>query len=716
MPTHSDGQKKDEPTAPVAQSDANAVKKPETDLNECDKPAPGAAGSAAETIKVCSDAIFALMKAALLAMAGAIIILASGTVIWRDLHQRLINVNIEPQAEKLLRDHAIYFDLPSTLVDEVNARIYGVDEIVRSEAFENILPTENSEAVSFKPFGLDISTNDITSLVRNVFRTLPEFVVQIGMMCSPFPCDEARAAGSPTWLAGKLTLLVKLKGPTKNQLRSFPLAAGSRGLRRGLREAMEKTSMVLEQADPLRASVLYLNEPWSMVFDDERIKYWDMVASTTFAPGARVGAGRCLADLVFGDSMVHREDFQSGLDTLRLVSANPDVSAVGKIHAQTDTAGYLALAGECGPPDSRMPSFRAAFAALESLKSIKRQAMSQEEHSRIVEFELTTEIMQAFSKLVDEGSRDLLCGRGGHAADIEPKAKRYASLIPLIDGLPARVPHDRDNNSIHAVVELLSEMQENIATRGDLWSRYEVSRAILKLIGPYLHNDSHPRVLFMAQGQALMDMTLAELDLLSTRHDARLGQSLQSSISSNLRAATVAFENAAATSSISALTEPFSDLEPRVMLGDALYLGGDERRAKAAYAAAAKEFVEEDEPLNNDMVSLAKAAARWATILIEEGACKNKPARDQDWDAVWSPLGATKDKDLCLFTRADPAQAEVDKFGMLRVLYRLISESVRCTCAKPDAVGEICAKPNALRCDVVLRSHEAARVPENARA
>ena len=693
MPAESDGQKKDEPTVLAAESKSDAIKNPETDHNESDKPATAPAKSTAEAIKVWSDAIFALMKLALLATVGALLIVASGIAIWRDLHQQLINVNIDPQAEKLLLDHGIYFDLRSMLVDQVNARIYGVNEIVRSQAFrsqafEDVLPTENSEAVSFKPFGLDISTDYIMSLVRNVFGGSPEFEVQVGMMCSPSPCGEAITADSPASAAQQLTLRVKLQGPANIEPLTFPLTGGSFGLRRGLRDAMDKTSeKVLELADPLRASVLYLNEPQSMVFEDEQMKYWNMAAGTTFAPSARGEAGRCVAEVVFGCSAFFRGDPQ-WFDILSRVGTSPDASDTCKIQAQTDIAIYADDIALCGSPDGRMPWISEASTALEGLKIIKRRAMSHDEHSRIVALEIQTEIIEAFSKLVDEGSGTLLCGTDGPATNVQPKAKRYARLIPLIDGLPARVPHDLDNASIHAVVGLLSQVQQKIATRGDLWSRVAVSSAILKLIDPYLHsNDSHPRLLFLAQGRALMEMALAAFEAQSLPHDEKMDQSLQgaiSSINSNLWAATVAFENAAATSSVSPLTEPFSDLEPTVMLADVLYLRGNENGAKAAYAAAAHKFTEEDEP-HDEMVWLAKAAARWASILVEEGACKSQPARDQDWDAVWSPLGAAKDNDLCLLTRADPPPPpELGKFGMLQVVYPLISESVR-QCAHTEA-------------------------------
>jgi hypothetical protein len=679
-PANPDGHRE---TQADAKSTANLATQEEFDGAEAGRPASGAR-SGADAVKLWADAIFALMKSALLLMVAAVVIFASATAIWRDLHQRLINVNIDPQAQKLLRDQGIYFDLRSMLVDKVNERVFGVDEIVKSVAYENLLPTENSASVSFKPFGLDISTDDITGMVRSVLRSPPEFVVHIGMTCS-LSCGEPGTA-EPR----KLTLLVRLQGPTKNETLSFELIGGSLRLRRGLREAMDKTSeKVLELADPLRASVLYLNEPQSMVFDDQRDNYWGKAAGTTFAPGARAGAGRCLADVVFGVSAFLRGD-PSGLDTLRLVGKSPDASATCKIAAMTDIALFELAMSEQAPAALRKRAFRASFAALESLKRIKRRTMSHGEHSRIVAIEIQTELLQTFNDLSGEGSSSLPTGTDGPKATVPSKARRYARLIPLIDGLPARVPDDRDNASIHEVVSLLSELQERIAAGGDLWSRVAVPNAVLRLISPYLHNDSHPRVLFMAQGQALMGMALAELDALSMPHAARMDPSLRSFISSNLQAAAVAFENAAATSSISRLTEPLSDLEPIVMRGDSLYLAGDENGAKAAYAAAAKKFVEEDEPLDIELVSLAKAAARWAAILVEEGACKGPPARDPAWDAAWSPLGAAGDINLCLLTQpAVPTPAELDKFGVLRVLYPLLSESVRqCTQARADATDE----------------------------
>ncbi len=675
MAADSDGHQTDGPVTPAAKSESAPGHHPENDPPESVNTGKRRSLSA-EAIKSCSDAAFALMKSSLFLIVGTVLIVASATAIWRDFHQRLINVDIDPQAEKLLLDHGIYLDLSSMLVDQVNARTFGVNQIVRSSAFENVLPTENPESVSFKPFGLDISTNEITSMVRNVLGSGPEFVVQIGMMCSPAPCEKVAAPGSP---AQRLTLLVKLQGPVKNETLTFELPAGSLGLRRGLRNAIEKTSeKVLELADPLRASVLYLNEPYSMVFRDQKLKYWEKAAGTTFAPGARAAAGRCLADVVFGCSTIQRGDCQSGMDTLHQVGAAPGVSPTCKIAAQTDIAifqdEFL-----CPPRD-----FDAAFAALDSLDNIARPAMSHDEHSRIVTTRIQTEILQSILSTLQKDTRNWLPSTDRSASAAQPQTNLYVSLIPLFDALPARVPHDQDNTSIHAVVSLLSGVQGVIAARLDPRTRTALSNAIINLIEPNLHGDSHPQQLFMALGMARMDMALAAIEDRALAPAAGSDQSRQDRVTSNLRAATVNFENAAATSSISPLTEPYSGLEPFVMQGDALYLNGDESGAIAAYSEAVKKFTEEDEPLNNEIISVAKAAARWATILLDGADCKSLPVTNSEWDATWSPLGAVKDNDLCVLTRsAPPSPAELDRFGMLRVLFPLIAESVH-HCRQPE--------------------------------
>jgi hypothetical protein len=652
---------------------------PEDEHQENDSPRPDAAvkRSTAAAIKAWSDAAYALMKSGLLLIVGAVLIVASVSAIWRDLHQRLINVDLDPQAEQLLLDHGIYFDLRSMLVDEVNQRTYGVNEIVRSSAFENVLPTQNPESVSFKPFGLDISTSEITGMVRNVLGSGPEFVVQIGMMCSPSPCEKADAASSA---AQKLTLLVKLQSPARNETLNFQLPGGSLGLRRGLRNAIEKTSeKVLELADPLRASVLYLNEPNSLVFRDQKLRYWEKAAGTTFAPGARAAAGRCLADVVFGCSAIERGDCESGVKTLNQLSAEPGVSPTCRIAAQTDIA-IFETENLCPPPD-----FGAAFAALDGLDNIARPAMSHDEHSRIVTVRLQTEILQSVMNLWQTDLRSRQSGQSRRAAGPPPKSNLYASLIPTFDQLPARVPSDRDNASLHAVVSLLSGLQTLIAPRLDPPTRQALSNAILNLIDRNLHGDSHPRQLFMAQGLARMDTALAALEDQTSQHGSDFHQSQQSTISLNLNAAIIAFQNAAATSSISPLTEPFSDLEPIVMQGDASYLNQDDAGAKAAYAATVRRFTEEDEPLDIELISLAKAAAHWAVILLDAGHCGYAPVKDPQWDAAWMPLGAASDNDLCVLTRpVPPSSAELDKFGMLRVLYPLLAESAR-HCAENDA-------------------------------
>jgi len=682
----------DEPNAqPSAEP---SVPKPRADhqpAGSAPKPHPD---SRAERAKNWADAAYALVKTILLFLAGAALIIVSTVAVWRDLRHRRITVAIDPQAEKLLLDHAIEFDLPSVLVDDVNAKITGVNEIVKSQAFENVLGTNTPDAVSFKPFGLDISTGDITGLVRNILGIPPEFVVQIGISCSPAPCA---AAATPSAPRESLTLFVKSQGPTNTQSLSYPLPSAGAGLRRGLREALEQTSKtVLLQADPLLASDFFLNEPLWTIFFDKAVLDESRAAAAVFGPHPNTPDSNCLGEVIFDGSAFQRGDPQAMPDLERM-DARSGLSNTCRMLVQTNLALFNVDTARCTPPERRAAGFRAANAALNSLKDIPRRAMSDQEHLRIVSIGLQSDIIQAFSSLMDDDSRDFLCWHPATTSQANVQPIDYTRIVRLIDRIPQRLPPEKDHLPIHNVVYVLSWIHGVTAAHSDLPSRYLVSRQMVRLIQLYLPTDQHPRQLFLAEGRAWTDMAAAALraqalpdgqqrqflQAIGWSPGRAIAPTLRYIFQSSLDSAVVAFENAAATSPMPPPLEPASAMEPQVMLGDAFYAAGNEPQAKNAYADAIRQFAQEDEP-PDELLWLAKAAARWAAILSHEGNCKTSSPRIADWDNVWIPLGAAPDHDLCRFAQpGSPPSAELDKFGVMGLVYPLIAESVR-QCANPD--------------------------------
>jgi tetratricopeptide (TPR) repeat protein len=243
---------------------------------------------------------------------------------------------------------------------------------------------------------------------------------------------------------------------------------------------------------------------------------------------------------------------------------------------------------------------------------------------------------------------------------------------------------------------------------------------MVQMIQLYLPGDPHPRGLLIAEGRAEMDrartVLLAQylsaqqqgqfLHAIADRGGYSAGQSLAEIFQFSLQSAIVAFENAAATSPSAPPLEMPSAMEPTVMLGDAFYAAGDEEEAKNAYAEAIRsKFTEEYEP-SDELLWLARATARWAVLLFNEGVCKTSSPRITDWDAAWIPLGATPDHDLCRLAQPDlRPPAELAKFGVMGLVYPLIAESVqKCASHDPAAAGSTTTAADRMKLIDCLRS------------
>ncbi|MGH7839068.1 MAG: hypothetical protein ACREQC_14750, partial [Candidatus Binataceae bacterium] len=405
--------------------------------------------------------------------------------------------------------------------------------------------------------------------------------------CSPAPCGAAppaaatRSPGQPA----SLILFVKSQGPTNTQSHSFVLPAAGTGLRRNLRRALEQTSeTVLQQADPLLASDYYLNQPFWTVFNDAWIRDQSRAAGATFSPHPNTPDSNCLAEVIFDGSAFWRNDPQALVELARMGSM-PGLSATCQMLVQTNVALLDLVLARCAAPERRATDFRAASAALDRLKDLPRRRMSRQEHSRIVAIALQNDIMQAFSRLMDEDSRNALCGGALNTSQANLQPVDYTKIVHLIDRIPKRLPPEKDHVLIHTVVDLLSTMHRVTASHSDLPSRFLVSQHIVQLVHLYLPGDPNPRQLFLAEGRAEMDMAWSALRAQTLSEDQQkqflraiggpapraAGQSLMALFQSSLWSAVVAFENAAATSPLAPPLEGSSAMEPTVMLGDAFY-------------------------------------------------------------------------------------------------------------------------------------------------
>jgi len=198
-----------------------------------------------------------------------------------------------------------------------------------------------------------------------------------------------------------------------------------------------------------------------------------------------------------------------------------------------------------------------------------------------------------------------------------------------------------------------------------------------------------PRRLFVDKGRMLLDLATADEDAMKlqegpmsalarkrSRGEPADAKALKTwfgrQAERDHQSAIVSFQNATATGIIAPLLEESSELEPFIRLGDAWYRFGQPLQAEQAYAGAIRKFVDNDLSLS-EIRWLAFAAARWATILAREGACKGTPARNS-WDEAWKHLGGSVDDDVCCESTRGGDCASPQ--GLLRAIQPVVVDSI----------------------------------------
>jgi hypothetical protein len=463
--------------------------------------------------------------------------------------------------------------------------------------------------------------------------------------------------------------LVDFLANGKSQRLTFrDIPATNPGLRRGLQNAMRQASeALLALADPLRASVLFLNEPMccDIMFGDESVRYLNRAARETFALREGQAVPSCLADVVLGDSQFWLGDLKAGIDVLARVPKKFNADPSCRILAQTNA--LLSLNNTDEAPGRRLEN---ASNAIKDLADIDQSLMHENEKQRLAAVEISIRLKKIYDDLLsDDGGLTALSKPELDITSNHDSKRNYDRVLSIMDEFQRRLPPAADQHLIHQLIEILVQLPEQIMPPGFTRDRYELAKAMIALIDTYIDKDESPPRLFVAKGQLLMDMA-----------DAKFRDpSVPASFTDLEVKSRVAFQNAAATSTVSPFTEETSDLEPLIWEGDAWYSIGRTDQAKAAYRGAVVKFIEEDEPARQ-ILWLADATARWVTVLANEGACKNS-ARIAEWDSVWTSLGAAEDNDLCTIVRAEqpPSAESITKLGLIAAIFPQVSELVhRC--------------------------------------
>ena len=228
-----------------------------------------------------------------------------------------------------------------------------MQQIIAFQGAAGLLDATQRDAVSFKPFGLDLPAGDFAHWIRDMLGTPPPEAVRVELMCAPLPCTASGATQG--------TLLVTLSGPGGSHRVSYPIPLANPGLRRALHQAMQQSAtLLLEKAEPIIASIYDVNAQTQAVFPDE--KRQDLERAEGEALTAR-GTGKdiCATDVMIGLSLVWRGLLQEGIAAEMRAANSADFTC--QVHAKTNIVFMLSSFALCDPsPKTSQRNLRAGAA------------------------------------------------------------------------------------------------------------------------------------------------------------------------------------------------------------------------------------------------------------------------------------------------------------------------------------------------------------------
>jgi hypothetical protein len=168
-----------------------------------------------------------------------VVVIGACTVVWRDVTNRTVVVEVGPDTDKTIQAIGSDIDLAQALVDAINERISGVQQILHAQGISDAAADAPLEPVSLKAAGLDLSTLDLTRLINRSLTLPPRPRVRLALQCAPTPC------------AGHATLVAYMVGPNGPRTASFPVTLGNTGLRHDLLQPVQQIAdLMLEQTAP----------------------------------------------------------------------------------------------------------------------------------------------------------------------------------------------------------------------------------------------------------------------------------------------------------------------------------------------------------------------------------------------------------------------------------------------------------------------------------
>ena len=639
---------------------------------------PAARPPRAALIKAWADATTAVLKALILLLAILAVGIVAGTAVWRGQHSRAVTIMVDPESEKTLQALGSDLDLRESLIDALNERVRGVQQIIAFQGAAGLLDATQRDAASFKPFGLDLPAGDFAHWIRDMLGTPPPEAMRVELMCAPLPCTASGATQG--------TLLVTLSGPGGSRRVSYPIPLANPGLRRALHQAMQQsTTLLLEKAEPIIASIYDVNAQTQAVFPDE--KRQDLERAEGEALTAR-GTGKdiCATDVMIGLSLVWRGLLQEGIAAEMRAADSADFTC--QVHAKTNIVFMLSSFALCDPsPKTRKETYALARQVQDRLSKLDRSQVDDLVYYRIPTGGLDLDIVQSITELSDEKVRTAFCN-GARIAPPGAHGDLDEHIRVILDKMLKLLPPSQSPYFVLGVLVPLRQALEVGVPREDVIGRWITAHKMINAIDTYTLTDKHPRRLFLEQGELAMDAALAAhaalalpsaeklstlkaagVDLATT--DATPDALLQTEISQDLSTGRVAFENAIVTDT----TTPFeqsSDIETLTLLGDALFAIGDIPGAQDAYPRAVDAFIKDDEPLDQ-IILLARAAAHWASLRVASGGCRPNAAPDATWETRWGQLGAGT-HDVCAL---DQPKGEAERSALFGIIRPLVADAIK---------------------------------------
>ena len=325
-------------------------------------------------LKTWSEAASAAFKAGLNFLFLCLVLGAATMILWREATTHALHVAVGKEVQSALTLHGGDIDLGLALQDALNDRLQGVRRIIEVQGLKVVGSEDDSDSVSFKPFGVDVTTDEVSRLTDLMLNRPKPPTVRLELLCDGGPCTEA--ASRPA------SLTVSYLGAAGQRRAAYPLARGTAALRRTIRQAIQNIAdVVLEQSEPGIASIWFLNRgSVNAIALDQYTDDLSRAVGAAMQARASEKPSDCVSDLVIGVSLLRRNAFSEGVAAERHASASSGRAC--QIHRLTNIViGLLGPAYCFDNPDIRGSAKTRNRRGFEKLGGCARQPRPRHRHA-----------------------------------------------------------------------------------------------------------------------------------------------------------------------------------------------------------------------------------------------------------------------------------------------------------------------------------------------